>query len=720
MALQVPSYKSVPTETAQDSRTPSLSTNAPVEAFGGATAQALQGLGKVQEGIGNELYTRAIAMQTIHSESEAKEADAKYMMAAGELHAGYSSLQGRAAVDGYPQYMKDLDATRKQIREGMSNDAARKMYDGSSLSTMGRTIFNGAGHAATENKKYALGASNARITGLGDQALLQPKDDVAFQSSLVQTRDEVSQQGELLGWSPEQVQQATAEQTSALWTKRIEGLSKSAPFQAQKILDEAVKRGDIRGESVAKITNTVRQQMYTVGARQVSHDVSSGADLVPGSKPVDLPQARQAIGKFESGENYEARGPQVTSRSGVDRGRALGKYQVMPENLAPWLKEAGLPSMTPEEFLKSPKAQDQVFDVIFGGYMQKYGSFNEAASRWFTGRSVAEATAAGANDKFKTVGQYLQGTNVYLAQNAPLAERVERGKQVASALSPEDPLFQDYVANRVTTDYGQQLAIKRNDTYNNKQVIESALMGGPDGKLPTTLEELRATPEAEAAWNALDPQVQRSYMGVLVKNAKGDTAWNDAALRRYQTLKGLAQADPAEFLDTDVVNENLPLTARKELANLQIKLKAKAEGDPRVTKALQVLGPQLQAARIGREFNKETYFQFVGSLQDALQDWANETQKPPRAEDIQKIGSRLLQGQATPWALNPWSKTETFKIPVPSEEAEKIKADPKWGEIGVTPNDEQVQRVYSRRLYQELYGGKAKQDAKTPVVPMSR
>src|SRR5437879_1795805 len=135
--------------------------------------------------------------------------------------AEFSALQGKAAVDAYPAYVQDLQDSRKTFRDNLGNDQARKMFDNQSLSTMGRTIFNGAGHAATENKKFALGSSHARVQALGDQALLQPKDDLAFQDSVNKVRDEVAQQGDLNGWGKDQVDQATDSRVSDLWVKRI-------------------------------------------------------------------------------------------------------------------------------------------------------------------------------------------------------------------------------------------------------------------------------------------------------------------------------------------------------------------------------------------------------------------------------------------------------------------------------------------------------------------
>lgn len=678
--------------------------------FGANIGQAIQGMGKTLEGSGNEIFARGVAMQDLYNHSEAQDADAQYMQKAGELHANFSSLEGKAAVDAYPQYIQDLQDARKSLRDGLSNDMSAKLFDAQSLSTMGRTIFNGAGHAATQNKAYALGASKARIDAIGDRTLSTPADEDAFQDGLQDAEDEVRSQGQLKGMAPEAIDEAVAQQTSALWSQRIKGLAKQQPFTAGKMLDAGIKDGSIRGQDIATLTNIVQGARNTVGARQVSQQVMSGAGLRWGQGPVDIKQAAEAIGTFESGGNYDTVGVQTA------HGRALGKYQVMEENLPEFLAKAGLPSMTRDEFLRNHSAQDQVFSAVFGGYMKERGNFNDAASMWFSGKPVAEA--GGRKDALGTsVPAYLAATNAILARNAPLSAKVDMGRRIAGEQAPDDPLFPDYATQRIESDNNRILQIKRDDEFNNRQVIETSLMGQQGGKLPTTVEELTADPKAADAWERLNPSTQRRYMNVLARNAKGDHNWTDQTLRDYQSFKGQAQTDPADFVDADVIGTDLPNSAKRELINLQQKLKGQAEGDPRVARALGILAPDLQAAGITKT-NKEDYYQFVGSLSDQLQAFAEENKRPPKMDEVKTIGSRLLQAQTTKgWFFN--TSTPTFQVPVPNEEAEKIKTDPTWQRMGITPTDAQVQRIYTRKLYQDLYGGTPKTQA-SAAVPVSR
>jgi hypothetical protein len=373
----------------------------------------------------------------------------------------------------------------------------------------------------------------------------------------------------------------------------------------------------------------------------------------------------------------------------------------MEDFLPEFLQKAGLPAMSKDDFLRNHAAQDQVFAANFGGYMKQTGSFNDAASMWLTGKPLAQA--GDVKDKLGTNAQtYVTRANAALAQNAPLSAKVDMGKSIANEQAPTDPLFPDYVQQRIEADAGRQAAIKRDDNFNNRQTVEGNLLGGQDGKIPTTVDELTADPKVADAWDKLDPSVQNRYRGVLAHNAKGDTAWTTENLKTYQQMKGMAQSDPADFIDTDVIGTALPISAKKELINQQQSLKGKAEGDPAVTRALQQLAPMMQPAGVTRA-NKDDYYQFVGALQDALHNFGEDNKRPAKLEDVQKIGARLLQDQGTGhW----YSSTERmYTIPVPADvEAEVKKQHPEWEHY-------QIQREYTRQKYQKLYGGTPKQQA---------
>jgi len=100
----------------------------------------------------------------------------------------------------------------------------------------------------------------------------------------------------------------------------------------------------------------------------------------------DMARAKAASANIESGGKYDALGP--ITRNGD---RAYGKYQVMGNNIPSWTKEAFGKSMTPEDFLADPAAQEKVYEQQFGKNVAKYGNVADAASVWFTGKPLAQA-----------------------------------------------------------------------------------------------------------------------------------------------------------------------------------------------------------------------------------------------------------------------------------------------------------------------------------------
>jgi hypothetical protein len=712
---QVP-FSGVPTVAPQFDATPRYSAEVTPDMFGANIGRAIQGLGQTSEQVGNEVFARGLAMQDLANHSEAQAADAAYMQKAGELHADFSAKQGKDAVDAYPAYMESLKKARTDIGATLSNPMSQKLYDAGSLSTMGRTIFNGAGHAATQNKVYAVQSSQSKVDAINEQVLANPTDDSGFQSNLKEAEAQIRSQVALKGGDTAMADEAVAQNRSQLYAQKIKGMLKTQPIQAGKVLEDAIKSGDVRGDDIAKMTGAVQMARNTVGARVVSNQIATGAGGRFGAGPVDIKTAGEAIGQIETGGNYDAVGVQTK------HGQALGKYQVMEEFLPEFLQKAGLPSMTREEFLKSHSAQDAVFAANFGAYMKQTGNANDAASMWLTGKPLAEA--GGVKDKLGTDAQtYVQRFNAALAKSAPLSTKVDMGRSLAAEQAPNDPLFPDYVQQRVEADHNQQVAIRRDDTWQAQQPIENALTGGlPGGKIPTTIEELQSDPKVAAAWDRLgelNPAKQRYYLDVMSRHAKGDHAMTPANLPTYLKFTGMAN-DPeraADFVDDStskaILDSDIPITKKSELLQLQQKMRGKTETqNPQVAQALQILGPDMRAAGIDST-DKDQKAQFVGALADQLRQFSADNARPPKFEEIRTIGARLLQNQETPgriWGTNTYP---TYQVPIPYDVLQQVK------KLNPALSDWDIQREYTRQLYKEKFG-KAPKTETPPSVPASQ
>lgn len=124
------------------------------------------------------------------------------------------------------------------------------------------------------------------------------------------------------------------------------------------------------------------------------------ADLPKG----DLDKALQALGQIESSGNYQAVGP-VVAKGAYKGDRAYGKYQVMGKNIPQWSKEVLGREITIDEFLSNTRYQDMIAGAKMANSFAKYGSWEDAASVWFSGRPLAKA--GNASDGYNTVPEYV-------------------------------------------------------------------------------------------------------------------------------------------------------------------------------------------------------------------------------------------------------------------------------------------------------------------------
>lgn len=119
----------------------------------------------------------------------------------------------------------------------------------------------------------------------------------------------------------------------------------------------------------------------------------------------DIDNYLTALRKIESSHNYEALGPMTKKGD-----RAYGAYQVMGANVPSWTKEAVGRSMSPDEFLADKEAQDTTARHFFGKALNKYGTPQDAASVWFTGKPLSQNTT-GTTDQYTTLPKYVQRFN---------------------------------------------------------------------------------------------------------------------------------------------------------------------------------------------------------------------------------------------------------------------------------------------------------------------
>jgi hypothetical protein len=176
----------------------------------------------------------------------------------------------------------------------------------------------------------------------------------------------------------------------------------------------------------------------------------------------------RAIAEQESNSNYGAVGVWVRGN------RAYGKYQVMDFNIPSWTKQYYGKSLTPQQFLNNPAAQEAVAKGKLKSYYNKYGA-RGAASAWYSGNAslhmstapqsggpsikkyvddvLSKATKYPATGGTSTAGAYTSGGAVTPAlSSAELAEQYGFVSGFLNSNSELKKLFQQAVSGGWTAD----------------------------------------------------------------------------------------------------------------------------------------------------------------------------------------------------------------------------------------------------------------------------
>lgn len=295
---QVP-YSPVPNVAPSEQPLAEVRVNAPDAAFGGIVGQSLSGFGKAVEGAGDELWKRAVALQTVQNESDARAADVTFMEESAKLHANFQTKQGKDAIAALPNYIKSIKELRLSHSDALPNDATRKLFDAQTMQTVGRTIFNAAGHSATEARKYAAGTSQAKIGAIKDQVAQNPDDELAYKEGLSQIDGQVRDvQAPIAGWGDEQTTQEVKRQQSNLTAARIQSMAKTQPMKAKEFLDQ--NRGSLYYEDLQKSEDLVTSNLRTTGSRMKAAEINR--DLYEDTK--GKPPAKGLAERVTEGEDW--------------------------------------------------------------------------------------------------------------------------------------------------------------------------------------------------------------------------------------------------------------------------------------------------------------------------------------------------------------------------------------------------------------------------------
>ena len=371
-----------------------------------------------------------------------------------------------------------------------------------------------------------------------------------------------------------------------------------------------------------------------------------------------------------------------------------------------------MPDMSPQEFLKNHDAQDQLFSFKFGQYMEKDGSFNQAASRWLSGRRIEDA--GGAKDALGTdVPKYLARANAALAKQVPLSRLVDAAVKSGTDVS-DDPLLPQYIEQHAIQEHNRRKAIEKDSVADSFDTIRQAIRGEfSGGQVPASFDNLRSIPQVQQAIESgvlTDKQIN-SIPGELNRYQSAVKVKTNQDIKNK--LEGLADEEPLQF---EAIQDftTFPLSSKDigYFQKLQRQKRASAEGDPQLAKAYAAVRPMLPDD-FDNAKNAELRQQFKGALRAAVIERMGDTGKKLNEKEYEEVGKQLLKQTLSEGF---WSKMTygliptTNKVPwwqssvdVPEKAGEAIKQywqEQGWGE----PTSEQIRTDYVRDRFNKDFG----------------
>lgn len=206
---------------------------------------------------------------------------------------------------------------------------------------------------------------------------------------------------------------------SASWLSQIrEGAQKIQQSAPEVDTSGTIKLASAIGSAIGgKKRDPQEQERYDsfIQRRKDKSPSTFGPERAGEEPPIDIKavpidaevkDVLEAIAFVESrgSGDYVAKGP-VVGKGRYKGQRAYGRYQVMEGNIGPWTKEVFGKPLSKEQFLASPEAQDAVAAHQLSKSKKKFGSWEDAASVWFSGRPVKQA--GNASDGYTTVPEYI-------------------------------------------------------------------------------------------------------------------------------------------------------------------------------------------------------------------------------------------------------------------------------------------------------------------------
>lgn len=574
-------FGSVPSNLPQGGGGTPISARASPDDFGAQVGGAVSKAGATAEQFGNQLNDLAIKTQGMVNETLATNAEADYLAKSGQKTGEFRSLTGLEAAQALPQYTKDIQDLRTQMRQSLPAGANRA-FDLLTVRHEGYSLNDANIYVAGQTKKAQQDAglnlvnASAIAAGMPDIANNDQRFDEHLGSikyGVQMQMDDATGPGTGLKEHPEtgaidfdqeapegkaakaNYENAVNYATGLAWQNRLNTISNHDPAAAasmyEKWKDRIPPEAQVRIESslAPKLTNA---QTAGIVGTTLNDAAAAHRDtlLNPPAKTSDVADAIHM---------QESRG-RATSKTSVDG--AQGGWQIKPDTFAQYAK--------PGEDIKNPADNEAVGRRIVDALKNK---FPDDPARVAVGYFSGPGNVAPAGSKTPWLHDYKDGNGKLVSsyvsdvtsrmgpvpstlprnyatndEGAPMSlpdyyaahkdDIITKGDEYAERTMPGSLEFKNMVRSRLTNQMDTAISAQSAQYKQERSYVQKGITGAlSNGKPPNNYEELRNMPGMADILDRAAVNSPEYYKGIdtqISKMASRDNTQNSP--NGYETL----------------------------------------------------------------------------------------------------------------------------------------------------------------------------------------
>jgi hypothetical protein len=634
-------------DVAPDARMASLDPNAGI-----AAPQALAGLGEQVQKSEDQTSSTLLNLQQMKDQAAVADKINQYQTAANANYqqGGLFTLQGKNAIDAYPQAVQNLENIRSSLIAGASNPYEQEALASSLNDQQAREFRTMGSFYSDQVRQYHDDSLGALADTATQTATLNYNNPDALSTSLATVQHAAMLQAQTRGYNPDMTNQYVLGATSKAASSFIDAAMVNDPGLASTYLTKY--KSDLDPATYMELSGRVRQAVLPGAADEV-------AGAVLGTNASVVPQdVMDQIAQNESGNK-----PGEISSTG-----AVGPYQIEPSTGEAAAKEIGVP-WDPQRALNDPAYGRQIATRImddnlktFAGMPYQYQAAVAAYNAGPNGAGVAHLAQTGDPSQLPAETQaYLPKFDLSGAAPVPgtagqsidqqgqnLQALMQQGGEALAARFPDQPNAYEMGSQAVYSQY-----IRSKSAYDDQQSAAlNAVTNAIDANHVQNVGDLiKLGGDVAQSYLALEPEKQAGVMALIAKNQPGaDTSWSPQKQQTYYNLLGQSVTNPSAFqklnlMDPQVINSLTP----DQQTTLMNKQASMAKGSDKglspddINGALSWVAPILKGAGFNPK-NKDdpAYQQFAGAYAQDLQAYSDKNGHMPDAVDQQKIAQRLL------------------------------------------------------------------------------